>query len=251
MNWDNVIKKVSPYIVKIDTPTGSGTGFLCGYNEDKSICFIATANHVISDAEEWQQPIKIYNHALEKTTFLKESVRVIFPDLVTDSAVICCAPNELDFPKEPIPLLPMDITIEIGVEVGWVGYPSIESNTLCFFSGSVSARRKNRSAYLIDGVAINGVSGGPVIFRHETDGAQIVGIISAYHANRQGGDALPGLLIAQDVSHFHKVIQSLKSLAEAKKKKAEEAAKPAPPPPPPPAAANPEPSAPSAPEVKP
>jgi hypothetical protein len=245
--WDNVIKKVSPYVVKIDTPTGSGTGFLCGYNEDKSLCFIATANHVISDAEEWQQPIKIYNHVLEKTTFLKESVRVIFPGPETDSAVIACSPSELDFPKEPIKLLPMDIPIEIGVEVGWVGYPSIEPNTLCFFSGSVSARRKNRTAYLIDGVAINGVSGGPVIFRHETDGAQFVGVISAYHASRQGGDALPGLLIAQDVSHFHNVIQRLKSLAEARRKKAEEAAKPAPPPP---ASTKPESAAPPAPEVK-
>jgi hypothetical protein len=177
---------------------------------------------------------------MDKTTFLKESVRVIFADPATDSAMILCNPKELDFPKQPIPLLPMDITIEIGVEVGWVGYPSIESNTLCFFSGSVSARRKNRSAYLIDGVAINGVSGGPVIFRHETDGAQFVGVISAYHANRQGGDTLPGLLIAQDVSHFHNVIQGLNSLAEAKKKKAEESAKPVPPPPPPPASTKPE-----------
>src|SRR5262249_320541 len=31
----------------------------------------------------------------------------------------------------------------------------------------------------------------------------IIGCVSAYHANRATGEALPGLLRAQDVSHFH------------------------------------------------
>jgi len=88
-------------------------------------------------SEEWQQPIKIYNHALEKTAFLKESVRVIFPDYATDSAVILCSPKELDFPKLPIPLLPMDTTIEIGVEVGWVGYSWKGATFSCPFCSAV------------------------------------------------------------------------------------------------------------------
>jgi len=35
MNWDQVVQKVTPYIVKIETPTGYGTGFLSFYNTDK------------------------------------------------------------------------------------------------------------------------------------------------------------------------------------------------------------------------
>ena len=90
-----------------------------------------------------------------------------------------------------------------------------------FFCGNISARQESRKAYLIDGVAINGVSGGPVIHGNEADGIQIVGTVSAYQANRATGEALPGLLIAQDVSHFHDVASTIQSIDEADKKKAE------------------------------
>jgi hypothetical protein len=221
MNWDNIVQKVSPYIVKIETPSGNGTGFLCAFNETRTFCGIATALHVVSDADEWQQPIKIHSHDFKHHIFLKEPERVIFTDWKTDSAVILLAASELNFPETLIPLRPVDAPISIGVEVGWLGYPGIEPWTLCFFSGSVSARREDRSAYLIDGVAINGVSGGPVIFSSDTNGAEFVGVVSAYHANRQRGDALPGLLVAQDVSHFHSVIQEIRSRDEAQKKRAQ------------------------------
>jgi hypothetical protein len=111
--------------------------------------------------------------------------------------------------------------LDIGFEVGWLGYPYIEPYVLCFFSGCISARREERKAYLIDGVSINGVSGGPVFYSNEADGVKIVGIVSAYKANRATGSALPGLLIAQDVSHFHGVIKHVKSMDEARKKKQE------------------------------
>ena len=72
--------------------------------------------------------------------------------------------------------------------------PAIEPDTLCFFAGTVSARQTNRKAYLIDGVAINGVSGGPVFHSPTPDEVQIIGCVSAYHANRATGETLPGLL---------------------------------------------------------
>ncbi len=74
---------------------------------------------------------------------------------------------------------------------------------------------------MIDGVAINGVSGGPVIHSTTTDGIQIVGTVTEYHANRATGEALPGLLIAQDVSHFHEVASKVQSMDEANKKRTE------------------------------
>lgn len=225
MSWDTIVKKAAPYIVKIETQSGSGTGFLCGYNQDKSFSLIATALHVVRECEEWEQSLKIYSSNCEKTTFFKESERVIFTDRKTDSAVLFVPTFHFDFPQELIQLRPMAAPISIGHEVGWLGYPAIDPWTLCFFSGSVSARREDRSAYLIDGVAINGVSGGPVLFPDPTDGAQFVGAVSAYRANWQSGDALPGLLFVQDVSHFHKIIKMVSDMDEAKKKKAEEDAK--------------------------
>jgi hypothetical protein len=223
MNWNSIVAKVSPYIVKIETQTGSGTGFLCFYNEHKVFCGIATALHVVEDADKWQQPIKIHNHNFSKSKLLKEADRIIFTDDDTDSAMILFNPSDFDFPEELISLRPKDAVITIGNEVSWLGYPGIYEWTLCFFSGCVSANRKN--SYLIDGVAINGVSGGPVLYSSDADGVQIVGSVSAYRANRQRGDTLPGLLIAQDVSHFHSVIQVFKNLDDAKRKKAEEEAK--------------------------
>jgi hypothetical protein len=48
---------------------------------------------------------------------------------------------------------------------------------------------------------------------------QIVGTVSAYAPNRATGDTLPGLSVAQNISHFHQSIAKIKSLDEANKKK--------------------------------
>lgn len=221
MNWNQIVSKVTPYIVKIETPMGNGTGFLCFYNEDKSLCGVSTALHVVDYAEEWQQPIRLTHHESKHNKLLKESDRFIFTNWKTDSAIILFPKSDFPFPEDVIKLLPIESPITIGNEVGWLGFPAIDPYTLCFFSGNISARKEERKAYLIDGVAINGVSGGPVVYTTDTEGIQIVGIITAYQANRQSGDALPGLSIAQDVSYFHEVIQQIKSLDDAKRKKSE------------------------------
>jgi len=225
MDWEKTVAKVSPYIVKIETPSGSGTGYLCFYRETKKWCGVATAAHVVEDADEWQQPIKLHNYNFTKHKFLKEAERFIWVDKKLDSAVIFFDPSDLELPEEIIALRPKEKPIIIGNEVGWLGFPAIEPYKLCFFSGNISARRDDDSAYLIDGVAINGVSGGPVFYLEATDGVQFVGIVSAYRINRQSGEALPGLLIAQDVSHAHNIIEHMNSFDEAKRKKAEEEAK--------------------------
>lgn len=49
----------------------------------------------------------------------------------------------------------------------------------------------------------------------------MIGCVSAYHANRATGEALPGLLRAQDVSHFHESADTIRSWDEAAAKKAE------------------------------
>jgi hypothetical protein len=216
MNWDSVVNKVRPYIVAIDTPTGRGTGFLCLNSE--AWWGIATAAHVIADAEQWQQPIRIRQDSTNKQAFLKEDSRVIFPQWNTDSAVILLQKSNLEFPETPITLLPRDRSLNVGVEVGWLGYPAVAPYELCFFAGIISARRENRNAYLIDGVAINGVSGGPVVYLDPANGTQIVGIITAYISNQATGATLPGLSVAQDVLHFHEVTQGIRSFDEAKSK---------------------------------
>jgi Trypsin-like peptidase domain len=221
MNWDEAIKTVSPHVVKIETPTGYGTGFLAFYNHDHAWCGVATAAHVVRHSDEWQDPIRIRTEGSPTPRFLKAEERVIFVDRPNDSAIVLFLKGDLQLPESPIALLPMEEPCSIGVDVGWLGYPAIEPDALCFFAGTVSARQAARKAYLIDGVAINGVSGGPVFHCPTPDRVQIIGCVSAYHVNRATGEALPGLLRAQDVSHFHGVAGFIRNLDEANAKKRE------------------------------
>jgi Trypsin-like peptidase domain len=221
MKWDDAIKIVTPHVVRISTPSGYGTGFLTFYNSNGRWCGIATAAHVVSHADEWQQPIRIYHQHSDTTSFLNQDGRMIFLDHKNDSAVIFFLKGDLQLPEVPIPLFPVNDRCSLGADIGWLGYPAIEPNSLCFFSGAVSARLEHRGAYLIDGVAINGVSGGPVFHCNSSDQIQIIGCVSAYHANRATGEALRGLLRAQDVSHFHEAADTIRSWDEASAKKAE------------------------------
>src|SRR5262245_20627454 len=125
MNWNAMVDKVTPYVVKIETPTGHGTGFLCLYNDNKRFCGIATARHVLAYADEWQQPIRLQHYPSSSTVFLKESDRVIFMDFATDSAVLLIESGQLQFPETLIPLLPITTPLVIGAEVGWLGFPAV------------------------------------------------------------------------------------------------------------------------------
>lgn len=196
---------------------------MCLRNEDQTAIGIATAYHVVEHADKWQQPLRIRRPGAKLNHFVPDSIRAILTDPITDSAVILIfvANLELDLPKSLIQLLPLEKSLPIGVEVGWLGYPSMVDETLCFFAGNISA--KMRSSYLIDGVAINGVSGGPVLYSTGTDGLQIVGSISAYLPNSAGSGS-PGLSIAQDVSHFNNTALYMKSVDEARRQKVEMAA---------------------------
>ena len=75
MNWDQIVNKITPHIVKIETQTKYGTGFLSLYNENKTLCGVATALHVVNHADDWQQPIRIQHHASGETVFLEQNNR--------------------------------------------------------------------------------------------------------------------------------------------------------------------------------
>lgn len=218
MNWHSIAETVLPYLFKIETPGGHGTGFLCVSNKTSTVAGIATAYHVVEHADRWRQPIRILHQSARKAVFLEKMDRVVLGNAKTDSAVILFKPLTFKLPSTLLPLLQKEKHLKIGVEVGWLGFPAIEPDTPCFFSGNVSARQKESNAYLIDGVAINGVSGGPV-FYEDSNRPEIIGAITAYIANRATGDTLPGLAYARDVSHFHDIAIRLKSLEEASQQK--------------------------------
>lgn len=138
---------------------------------------------------------------------------MVRPKPENDSAVILFPVSDLELPAEPLPMIAADRVLKVGAGVGWLGFPSIARGTLCFFNGTVSAQQED--AYFIDGVAINGVSGGPVFNIYEK-GVRIIGTISSYYPNFAQSGTLPGLLFAQDVTHFHDSIAWVRSIDEAK-----------------------------------
>lgn len=131
--------------------------------------------------------------------FLKEEDRAVFVNQQRDAATIIIKTELLPvFPEQALPLSDSSKFFKVGGELGWTGYPSVAQPHLCFFSGRVSCFLESDDCYLIDGVAINGVSGGPVFIEKAGEQVQLVGIISAYVSNRSGNT--PGLLRAQHIT---------------------------------------------------
>lgn len=213
--WKEAVKLVAPHVVKIHTPQVSGTGFLCSYAASNSMCVIATAAHVIERSHNWEELIRIQHYNSGQIMLLRTADRVIFMNSALDSAVIVFRKQDLPFPSAPLSFGPQGRHLQIGVEIGWVGFPAIAPQKLCFFKGVNSCWIQDTLTYLVDGVAINGVSGGPA-FKVTPTGAEIVGSVSAYLPNRAG--VTPGLAMISDFTHYHKVIKDLKDWEDAKNK---------------------------------
>jgi hypothetical protein len=215
--WGEAIEIVKSYVVKIDTPSVSGTGFLCAYTESKIVCGIATAAHVVNKSHIWEEPIRIQHFISGETKLLHASDRGIFLDLKLDTAVILFAKGKITFPKDTLTFLSEKKYLRAGNEIGWIGFPSVSPNNLCFFTGRISCWVDDIRTYLVDGVAINGVSGGPVFYMSK-DGIKVIGSVTAYLPNRVG--ATPGLAMVSHVEQYQKVIKTIKNMGEAKKKEA-------------------------------
>jgi hypothetical protein len=208
-----------------------GTGFLIANSKMEKLCGVATAAHVIDHAHYWQEPIRIEHFASKKSIYLRHEQRAIFLDENRDTASVVFVQGELPLPELPLELIEEGRWLKVGNEVGWLGFPAISPHNLCFFSGRISCWIEDERAYLVDGVAINGVSGGPVFLsRVKTGNLHCIGVVSAYMPNRATGAALPGLCVVRDVLPLQETIKQFKSLDEAK----EEAPPPSEPPVPPP-----------------
>ena len=222
------IDTLLPHVVRIMTPSGSGTGFLVSASEDGAMCAIATAAHVVSTGHYWEQPIRITHQQSGKTVLLRSTERAILLEEANDTAAVLFSNTELPLPQQPLDLAPEGKSLKVGNEIGWLGFPAVAPAELCFFSGRVSATRNSSREYLVDGVAINGVSGGPA-FWNGGEKVTLIGVMSAYIANRATGETLPGLTVIQNVHQFHEVSKLFKTVDEAKKKEKTPEQPPAPP----------------------
>lgn len=219
MPWHDAYDSIEPHVVRIATPSGFGTGFLVSRTKGNLVA-IATAAHVVDHAHYWEQPIRVEHFATGKSVLLRQLERAVFLEEDRDTAALVFDVGELVLPSAPPLLGPEGKFLKVGCELGWVGFPAVASLNLCFFSGRISAQRKAEHTYLVDGVVINGVSGGPAFF-NGGNRVEVAGVVSAYIPNRVTGTVLPGLSIIRDVSQFHDITKKFKSLDEARAKQSQ------------------------------
>ncbi len=225
--WQDAIDAVKPFVVRISTPQASGTGFLLYRSKVSAICGIATAAHLIDHAHYWELPIRIEHYLSGESQLLRNEQRAILLDEERDTAVIILGNNGFPLPEEGPDLWAEGQFLKLGNEVGWLGFPAVAPpKILCFFSGRVSCYLDTEHAYLVDGVAINGVSGGPTF--SPVNGFYIVGVVSAYAPNRSTGEILPGVSVVRDVSHLQELVKHFQSVDEAKQKESQLATPPPP-----------------------
>lgn len=213
--WHAAIDQLTPHIFRIVTPDGSGTGWLLSVSTIVPVCAIATAAHVIEHAHYWEEPIRLHHVSSGETVLLRPPDRAINIHEKTDTAALIFNAGSLKLPKSALPLMQKDYHLKSGIEIGWLGFPGVAVSKCCFFSGYTSAYLDEEESYFVDGVAINGVSGGPA-FRRAVDTAELIGIVSAYIPNRATGDVLPGVAVVRAVNRLHEVTTHFKTLDEAR-----------------------------------
>ena len=221
INWSTVLDKIKNYSFKVSTPQGSGTGFLITYRKKTNFYGIATAYHVIAHAYNWETPIKLLSAGSGQEKLLHTNERAIITNPKKDVTIIFVSDSDLNIPADLPNLSPEDKYLKPGQQVAWAGYPAVAPNQFSFFMGCVSSFIQSSGAYLMDGVAINGVSGGPAFTVIGND-IHIIGLVSAYIPNRLEGESLPGVCFVVGIYPFYEMVKKMKNFEDAEDKAKEQ-----------------------------
>jgi len=215
--WVRIAKAISHCVVLIETPSARGTGFVVKPPPGSPHQAVITAHHVIDHALNWREPIKITHFPSGKQAFLDINARAINPNPARDQALIQFSATELPLPLNTVDILTEGKRLNEGVQTGWLGFPAVAPFNLCFFAGHISSWLAPDEAYLVDGVAINGVSGGPAFYEDEHGKIWIIGLVTEYRPNLATGNVLPGVSLIRSTNplmHFYAILQ--KELEAAK-----------------------------------
>ncbi len=197
--WYEIAERASRSVFRIRAGGNLGTCFLGSVARHREsgthLCLFVTAWHVVEAAETDGSEIEVLRHDGTVIAARSENDTQIIPmdPFTFDSAgVFMQTGGEVLKLEDCVPLFGTG-TLLRGAEVGWVGFPSVRKGELCFFHGHISGYSKEPAAYLVDGVAVGGCSGGPVFDRY----GATVGLVSAYLPDVRRGArervVLPGL----------------------------------------------------------
>jgi len=139
MPWYEAVDRIRPYVVRISTPSGSGTGFVLWTSKTLPLCAVATAAHVIDHAHYWEEPLRLDHVASGKSVLVRDPERAFLLDHDRDTAAIFFKRGEEPLPTDPLPLAPVGKQLRVGSEIGWLGFPAIPAADLCFLGGRISA----------------------------------------------------------------------------------------------------------------
>lgn len=214
--WAGPIATVKPYVMRIDTPTGRGTGTVIPAPPGSVSLCVVTAWHVIEHVHEWHEPIRLIQLPTQKQIFLDSSARnvTLAPD--RDQAIIEFTAEGISFPTN-LALFEAGVRLLEGVEIGWLGFPAMAPSNLCFIHGHVSTWLEDDEAYLVDGIAINGVSGGPAFIQSEDGSPMITGLLTEYRPNVATGNILPGVSLVRAINPLSRYYAARQEKIEAAK----------------------------------
>ena len=194
--WEEVIPPLEPLVFRVHAADSVGTGFIIGLSRDDGgrHTMLVTALHVVEDVLGNDLPLGLVrSDGTDLSSLIAGPVRVypVGPP-ECDTALLEVPTIEPLISPEALLPIPLETMLPRGADLGWLGYPGLVLPELCFFRGVVSGYQERPPIYFVDGVAINGVSGGPAFDRS----GLVVGLVSAYVPNQVApGRTLPGLMI--------------------------------------------------------
>jgi hypothetical protein len=204
LRWDEAVDRVQRVVFRIYAGPFSSTGFVVGLGSDRQsgewYATLATAWHVVAGLPGSSHDIKFVS-ADKRIVLSSETHEIAFHPLGEprfDTALVVVKTGQPLLAVDALlPILPFDVMLARGADAGWLGFPGLVEPELCFFHGHISGYLADPPMYLVDGVAINGVSGGPAFDSR----AHLIGMISAYIPNVvDGKTTLPGLLAVTPIN---------------------------------------------------
>ena len=211
--WHEVVELVAPHVVRIWTPQGSGTGFLvlpvkarpCARSPRQLMSSPTPTTGKNPSASNTKPPVGPSFCGKWTGPSILKAIRTQPRSYLSVPTWIC--------PRRPWSLQTRTRTSRQGSRSVGLATRRCQEQTSASSRVALAPGLMATTPYLVDGVAINGVSGGPAFF----SGAVLSrGRSLAYIPNRNTGEVLPGLAVVRGVSQFHDVADGFRTLDEAK-----------------------------------